>query len=35
LRRIERYLAEAKATLWIEHDKATHAALPKAPAYLD
>jgi glyoxylase-like metal-dependent hydrolase (beta-lactamase superfamily II) len=33
--RVERFLADAKATLWIEHDKPTHADLPKAPAYVD
>jgi N-acyl homoserine lactone hydrolase len=33
--RIERYLKDTNAMLWIEHDKATHAALPKAPAFVD
>jgi glyoxylase-like metal-dependent hydrolase (beta-lactamase superfamily II) len=33
--RIEKFLTDAKATLWIEHDKPTHAGLPKAPAYVD
>jgi len=33
--RVERYLAESKATLWIEHDIPTHAALPQAPEYVD
>ena len=33
--RVEKFLTDAKATLWIEHDKPTHAALPKAPAYVD
>lgn len=33
--KIERFLQDNHATLWIEHDKATHAALPKAPAYVD
>ena len=33
--KIERFLKDHHATLWIEHDKATHAALPKAPAYVD
>ncbi len=33
--KIERFLKDNRATLWIEHDKATHAALPKAPAYVD
>jgi glyoxylase-like metal-dependent hydrolase (beta-lactamase superfamily II) len=33
--RIEEYLKSANATLWMEHDIATHAALPKAPGYVD
>ena len=33
--RIEQYLKATGGTLWIEHDKATHAALPKAPRYVD
>jgi glyoxylase-like metal-dependent hydrolase (beta-lactamase superfamily II) len=33
--RVERFLAENEATLWIEHDIATHAALPKSPRYVD
>jgi N-acyl homoserine lactone hydrolase len=33
--KIEQFLKDNHATLWIEHDKATHAALPKAPAYVD
>jgi glyoxylase-like metal-dependent hydrolase (beta-lactamase superfamily II) len=33
--RIERFLEANEATLWIEHDIATHAALPKPPAYVD
>jgi glyoxylase-like metal-dependent hydrolase (beta-lactamase superfamily II) len=33
--KVEEYLEDADATLWIEHDIATHAALPKAPAYVD
>jgi N-acyl homoserine lactone hydrolase len=33
--RIESWLEDTGATLWIEHDKATAAALPKAPAYVD
>jgi glyoxylase-like metal-dependent hydrolase (beta-lactamase superfamily II) len=33
--RIERYLEDNDATLWIEHDIATHAALPKPPGYVD
>jgi N-acyl homoserine lactone hydrolase len=33
--RIERFLDDHDATLWIEHDVATHAALPKPPSYVD
>jgi glyoxylase-like metal-dependent hydrolase (beta-lactamase superfamily II) len=33
--RVEQYLKENDATLWIEHDMATHAALPKSPQYVD
>jgi glyoxylase-like metal-dependent hydrolase (beta-lactamase superfamily II) len=33
--RVERYLEDTGATLWIEHDIATHAALPKAPEYVE
>jgi hypothetical protein len=33
--RVERYLKDSGATLWIEHDLATHAALPKSPQYVD
>jgi N-acyl homoserine lactone hydrolase len=33
--KIERYLDETGGTLWIEHDIATHEALPKAPGYVD
>jgi N-acyl homoserine lactone hydrolase len=33
--RIEQYLKDTHAALWIEHDKATHAALPKAPKFVD
>jgi glyoxylase-like metal-dependent hydrolase (beta-lactamase superfamily II) len=33
--RVERFLKDNDATLWIEHDLATHAALPKAPEYVD
>jgi glyoxylase-like metal-dependent hydrolase (beta-lactamase superfamily II) len=33
--RIEAYLKEAGAAFWIEHDIATHAALPKSPGYVD
>ena len=33
--RIEKYVADNHAQLWIEHDAATHAALPKSPAYID
>ena len=33
--RIEKYVKDNNAQLWIEHDVATHAALPKSPAYID
>lgn len=33
--RVEEYLKTANGELWIEHDIATHAALPKAPSYVD
>ena len=33
--RIEKYLEDNDAELWIEHDIATHAALPKAPQFVD
>lgn len=33
--RVEQYLKDSNATLWIEHDLATHAALPKSPQFLD
>jgi glyoxylase-like metal-dependent hydrolase (beta-lactamase superfamily II) len=33
--RIEDFLEDHDAALWIEHDMATHARLPKAPAYVD
>jgi len=33
--RIEKYVEDNHAELWIEHDVATHAALPKAPQYVD
>jgi glyoxylase-like metal-dependent hydrolase (beta-lactamase superfamily II) len=33
--KVERILKETKAELWIEHDMATHAKLPKAPAYVE
>jgi glyoxylase-like metal-dependent hydrolase (beta-lactamase superfamily II) len=33
--RVEQYLKDSNATLWIEHDLATHAALPKSPQYVD
>jgi N-acyl homoserine lactone hydrolase len=32
---IEKYLRDTHGTLWIEHDRATHAALPKAPGFVD
>jgi glyoxylase-like metal-dependent hydrolase (beta-lactamase superfamily II) len=33
--KVQAFLDEHDATLWIEHDMATHAALPKAPEYVD
>ena len=33
--RVEALLKETGAELWIEHDMATHAKLPKAPAYIE
>jgi len=33
--KIEAFIKEARAQLWIEHDIATHAKLPKAPAYVE
>jgi N-acyl homoserine lactone hydrolase len=33
--RIEKYLEDNGAELWIEHDIATHAALPKSPLYVE
>jgi glyoxylase-like metal-dependent hydrolase (beta-lactamase superfamily II) len=33
--RIEEYVKANGAELWIEHDVATHAALPKAPLFVD
>jgi glyoxylase-like metal-dependent hydrolase (beta-lactamase superfamily II) len=33
--RVEALLKETKAELWIEHDIATHAKLPKSPAYVE
>lgn len=33
--RVEALLAETGAELWIEHDIATHAALPRAPNYVE
>ena len=33
--KIEAFVKQAGAQLWIEHDIATHAALPKAPKYLE
>jgi glyoxylase-like metal-dependent hydrolase (beta-lactamase superfamily II) len=33
--RVEQYLKDNDAALWIEHDAPTHAALPKAPQYVD
>lgn len=33
--RVERFIEENGAALWIEHDIATHVSLPKPPAYVD
>jgi len=33
--KIEAFIKTTGAELWIEHDRATHAKLPKAPAYLE
>jgi N-acyl homoserine lactone hydrolase len=33
--RVETFLKQTGAALWIEHDIATHATLPKAPRYVD
>jgi glyoxylase-like metal-dependent hydrolase (beta-lactamase superfamily II) len=33
--KVEQYLKDTGATLWIEHDIATHAELPRAPRFVD
>jgi glyoxylase-like metal-dependent hydrolase (beta-lactamase superfamily II) len=33
--KVEAFLKETGATFWIEHDIATHAALPKSPGFVD
>jgi N-acyl homoserine lactone hydrolase len=33
--RVEAFIKEQRAQIWIEHDIATHARLPKAPAYVE
>ena len=33
--KIEAFVKQNKAELWIEHDIATHAKLPKAPAFVE
>ena len=33
--RIEKFIEDNDAELWIEHDVATHAGLPKSPRYVD
>jgi glyoxylase-like metal-dependent hydrolase (beta-lactamase superfamily II) len=33
--KVEALLKQNKAELWIEHDMATHAKLPKAPAFIE
>jgi glyoxylase-like metal-dependent hydrolase (beta-lactamase superfamily II) len=35
MRAVEAFLAETRATLWINHDKAQSDRIPKAPAYLE
>ena len=32
---VESFIKQAGAQLWIEHDIATHAKLPKAPAFIE
>jgi hypothetical protein len=32
---VEALLKQIKAELWIEHDIATHANLPKSPSYVE
>ncbi len=32
---VQAFAKQTGAKLWIEHDKITHAALPKAPKYLE
>jgi glyoxylase-like metal-dependent hydrolase (beta-lactamase superfamily II) len=34
-KKIETFIKQNKAELWIEHDIATHATLPKAPAFVE
>jgi glyoxylase-like metal-dependent hydrolase (beta-lactamase superfamily II) len=33
--KIQAFLKQANATMWIEHDKATNDALPKAPSFIE
>ena len=33
--KIQAFLQQSNATMWIEHDKATHDALPKAPSFIE
>ena len=33
--KVEALLTQTRAELWIEHDMATHAKLPKSPAYIE
>jgi glyoxylase-like metal-dependent hydrolase (beta-lactamase superfamily II) len=33
--KIEAFIKEQRAQLWIEHDIATHVKLPKAPAFVE
>jgi hypothetical protein len=32
---MEAFMKQTGAKLWIEHDMATHAGLPKAPSFVD
>jgi hypothetical protein len=34
-KKVETFIKQNKAELWIEHDIATHATLPKAPAFVE
>jgi hypothetical protein len=34
-KKLEAFITQTRAKLWIEHDMATHAALPKAPQFVE